>query len=52
MIFQDWSDNDKWQAVERLMYYHRHHKDGKSYGEFTEESKLEYWTQEDREKLK
>jgi hypothetical protein len=52
MIFGEWGEIDKWRATELLMYYHRHHKDGKTYGEFTKESGIEWWTPEDRERLK
>ena len=54
MIFQEWeSGNDMWDAVMRLMYYPKYFKDQeKGYGEFTEESMIEYWTPEDRERIK
>jgi len=52
MIFGEWGDRDLWDAAEILMYYHRHYVDDNHLNGFTKESGIEWWTPEDRERLK
>jgi len=50
LSINEFSSNNLWTAMEKLMYYHRYLEQG--IGKFNDASQIEYWDSEDREKIK
>lgn len=49
LSINEFSSNNLWTAIEKLMYYHRHLEQG--IGSFDNKSGIEYWSAEDKEKI-